>query len=1172
MKKEVSNQFTEGLISDLNPINTPNTVLTDAVNATIITYNGNEYCLQNDRGNYELKNCKLYPNYIPVGIKEYNDILYIVSYNPLTKYVQIGSYPSPLIIGELPYDQPEVELKSIIEEQILNQNLTEKNYTELMENAKGLMFDGENFKLNPGDEYCIQLDPSDIKYKYETLAYYILDEESGLHDVTDKIKNDEFGTDPNYEHVGWTVPGWFNIQPRLAELGVAGINVRSFYLPKNTDGTPVYFKFNLKLNLNDTYLKNKGILDEWCKLIDEGKSLEDVKFRIYVEKEVGEGEYESIYSEKYVEFSISDTEDPVKEFHLSEYNWNEWYDSNIILWKTISGKFTDLTKKDKLKITMIPVLHDLEYNYKILYDNLKQELLFDLSVSEDNLWSGGDELYQFFPSKDLKSQHIYINIVGPMISSFPVDLYCNIYDLQKNLVLENYKFEDYSGIGENLLTIPYTDTFKKENIYVIEFIFGNSPNDETFPKLCKFLITSEIFNNYKNILVYDRDISFEEWVNEYWNYCSIETKVDVKTIKGIGDKVKYFDNSSELSDDDLKYQSNNQNNTFFPIQNELSDEIILQKGYTNLNNNVKFDVSYKQLDGDIWNSLAPSIEKLYKTPFSDELFTFNDNIFRQPISHYLETKLKYDIYKEGGSFIFADIKESNFKDDLKDYSGDSLNNITWSKDTPSLDDIRIEIEITVAGRKAEKEDEEEQRFLICTTSLYENYKIIDVKNLFNDDIKSSNTFIENSICWVNNKLSFYIQGMGSRCVLDLPKYFIITILNKLNLPFIPIKVIYNGIGTTDNWEIHQIVFGGEPTPDFDLAITSSKKQILWYIGMKSTTSSDSGDAMFPVLLPLTTSNESAPQYIKNLCKNLVVASDSDLLSCNVFQLHEQETKEVVGFNPVLKFNFGCKEYFGYNLCNKESRKNIISNLNFNIQHKNIILNGENLDVTYRNIDFSHDFESFDKNKYPYQNITVDEGVNSNINLKTYTGLNDLRENLKKWFSHWSQDKDKWMTSNYYNELINNHQETISGLYLLKGDSKPLLNELNKNYKDTGVISLDIEKWNNLDGKTGEIFSDLNFTWVFNLALGVFLPIPNATGGDALLVWITKDMGGDGNIDKGEITDNGYISWFIYTNKDKVNAMSARCYITLGMCWKNNFELGRLDDYWSPAIKYSDNES
>lgn len=73
MRQEANNTFNDGLIQDLNPINTPNTVLTDSLNATIVTYDGNEFNLQNDRGNYPLQYCKLNPNYIPVGVKEYAD-------------------------------------------------------------------------------------------------------------------------------------------------------------------------------------------------------------------------------------------------------------------------------------------------------------------------------------------------------------------------------------------------------------------------------------------------------------------------------------------------------------------------------------------------------------------------------------------------------------------------------------------------------------------------------------------------------------------------------------------------------------------------------------------------------------------------------------------------------------------------------------------------------------------------------------------------------------------------------------------------------------------------------------------------------------------------------------------------------------------------------------------
>ena len=39
------NTFGDGLILDLAPDNTQATILTDALNATLITYNGNEFSL-----------------------------------------------------------------------------------------------------------------------------------------------------------------------------------------------------------------------------------------------------------------------------------------------------------------------------------------------------------------------------------------------------------------------------------------------------------------------------------------------------------------------------------------------------------------------------------------------------------------------------------------------------------------------------------------------------------------------------------------------------------------------------------------------------------------------------------------------------------------------------------------------------------------------------------------------------------------------------------------------------------------------------------------------------------------------------------------------------------------------------------------------------------------------
>ena len=91
MKQQTVNEFKDGLNLDLHPLVTPKTVLTDNLNGTFITYNGNEFCLQNDRGNKWVAN--LTDGYTPIGIKEHNGILYIVSVNG--NVTEIGTFPSP---------------------------------------------------------------------------------------------------------------------------------------------------------------------------------------------------------------------------------------------------------------------------------------------------------------------------------------------------------------------------------------------------------------------------------------------------------------------------------------------------------------------------------------------------------------------------------------------------------------------------------------------------------------------------------------------------------------------------------------------------------------------------------------------------------------------------------------------------------------------------------------------------------------------------------------------------------------------------------------------------------------------------------------------------------------------------------------------------------------------
>lgn len=93
MRQSANNTFKDGMNLDLHPIVTPNTVLTDNLNGTFITYNGNEFCLQNDRGNKQVAD---FPEELtPIGAKEYNGVIYIVSVRDTEggTETEIGTYP-----------------------------------------------------------------------------------------------------------------------------------------------------------------------------------------------------------------------------------------------------------------------------------------------------------------------------------------------------------------------------------------------------------------------------------------------------------------------------------------------------------------------------------------------------------------------------------------------------------------------------------------------------------------------------------------------------------------------------------------------------------------------------------------------------------------------------------------------------------------------------------------------------------------------------------------------------------------------------------------------------------------------------------------------------------------------------------------------------------------------
>lgn len=244
MKTGQVNTFTGGINTDLNPVLQPKDTLTDCVNGTIITYNDNENMLQNDMGNYKLKNAKLPEGYIPLGMKEYGGILYLVLANPKTGKVQLGSYPSPQTKPEEIYDS-ELDDDNLYEINPVSIQKFDKNdiknfdffseeaekyfYSKLDTSNSKVVFTsnfGDDSTFEIGDKFAIAVDDIEEDPVFQELKYFSINKEKtkysldedllkiepvGISDENELIEN--WDKDDKYlKQVSWQFPGWIGCE------------------------------------------------------------------------------------------------------------------------------------------------------------------------------------------------------------------------------------------------------------------------------------------------------------------------------------------------------------------------------------------------------------------------------------------------------------------------------------------------------------------------------------------------------------------------------------------------------------------------------------------------------------------------------------------------------------------------------------------------------------------------------------------------------------------------------------------------------------------------------------------------------------------------------------------------------------------------------------------------
>ena len=126
--------------------------LTNALNATLITDNGNYGTLQQELGNAKVESAYLPCGYVPLGCREFGGVMYVVSYNPFTGKSQIGSFPSP----ERNITSNEVDSlgHSIDYSHFFDPDRKAENRENPLFNTFEKIYPiGEDITLKPGDEF-----------------------------------------------------------------------------------------------------------------------------------------------------------------------------------------------------------------------------------------------------------------------------------------------------------------------------------------------------------------------------------------------------------------------------------------------------------------------------------------------------------------------------------------------------------------------------------------------------------------------------------------------------------------------------------------------------------------------------------------------------------------------------------------------------------------------------------------------------------------------------------------------------------------------------------------------------------------------------------------------------------------------------------------------------------
>lgn len=579
-KQTQINKFVDGINTDLHPLTAPDNLLSDCVNGTVITYNGNEYILQNDMGNIKLKNAQLPINHIPIGVKEFGGIIYIVSYNPVDGVTEVGSYPSPKTIFETEPKQTKDADEGFI---TLENEIT--NYTEIVKQGTLKLYSSEEeFKLCPGDKYYIHFDRNN-KYAYQTLDFYVLSDEKDLYKIDNHLithhATDETDSD-NFDIVAWDAPGWLAYKFRVLEFDsfnvfLSNINVPAFI----KDGEEVRLDYQLRCQLtsSDVLADNDDLVRQLAVWVTAG-TIDSSGKRQYKK---AESQLTDVLDLVQVTSEEIET-DPIgvpsdEEFILNRNGIN--VRGNLLLIQKVSynpiNKILYTKKARSLSKTLealhvnasststqffieaIPMIYNAESGKHILYDNYAVTYTIDLGnigkyedlealtiykyiVDDDDLTLQ----FNITSSSAIPSLKAAINIYNP---SKPE----NEAEIELGEIIYKKTITDLNVLGQNIINIPWAGNFIKENTYILEFVVSWGEDNKQQKTWYRTLVASEVMNAFFDTRDDFSEISFDEIIQEAssyveWNKVQLGDKQsDSQSLyTNMSDKLQFTLNEKEM--------------------------------------------------------------------------------------------------------------------------------------------------------------------------------------------------------------------------------------------------------------------------------------------------------------------------------------------------------------------------------------------------------------------------------------------------------------------------------------------------------------------------------------------------------------------------------------------------------------------------------------------------